>query len=220
MIIGYARVSSLGQNIAAQLAELKAAGCEKVVSETGSGKSLAHRQLRKLLPRLQPGDTLIVTRLDRLARSSKDLLNILSDLSEREIGFRSLRDHWADTSSAHGRLLITLLAGMAEFERELLLSRTAEGRTAAMARGVKFGRKPALTPHQRKWVAFRRLDGVSCRELAQLLNVHPATISRIPPADPDASRPRWAPGDPDDAESTRPVKPLDGHRVKPLDQKN
>lgn len=193
MIIGYARVSTLGQNTRLQIDELKAAGCEKVYSETGSGKQLGTRILRLVLAKLQPGDTLIVTRLDRLARSTKDLLAILDDLSGRGIGFRSIRDHWADTSSAHGRLLVTMLAGMAEFERELLLARTAEGREAAKARGVQFGRLRALTPAQAQWVAIQRRDGASCRNLARVLNVHFTTISRIKPAERGERAPEWYP---------------------------
>jgi DNA invertase Pin-like site-specific DNA recombinase len=91
---------------------------------------------------------LVVTRLDRLARSTRDLLNVLATVSERGAGFRSLGDPWADTTTPHGRLMLTVLGGLAEFERALLMSRTGEGRTRAMARGVRFGRKPKLTAHQ------------------------------------------------------------------------
>jgi DNA invertase Pin-like site-specific DNA recombinase len=98
----------------------------------------------------------VVTRLDRLARSTRDLLNILHTLGERGVGFKSLADTWADTTTAHGRLLVTMLAGIAEFERELIRARTGEGRKRAQARGVKFGRPPSLTPHQRQ-EALQRL---------------------------------------------------------------
>jgi len=109
-----------------------------------------------LLRRLDEGDVLMVTRLDRLARSTRDLLNILHMLGERSIGFKSLADAWADTTTAHGRLLVTMLAGIAEFERELIRARTGEGRKRAQARGVKFGRPPKL----RHTNARRRSSGL------------------------------------------------------------
>ena len=90
---------------------------------------------------------LLVTRLDRLARSTRDLLNVLATIGEREAGFRSLKDTWADTTTPHGRLMLTVLGGLAEFERELIRARTGDGRVRAKARGVKFGRPSALTAH-------------------------------------------------------------------------
>src|SRR5450756_2075764 len=99
---------------------------------------------------LAKGDVLVVTRLDRLARSTRDLLNLLGTIGEKEAGFKSLRDNWADTTTAHGRLMLTVLGGLAEFERELIRTRTGEGRERAKARGVILGRKPKLTHHQRR----------------------------------------------------------------------
>ena len=125
-----------------QDAQLHAAGCAKVYAEKVSGARSDRPELAKLLRRLEAGDVLMVTRLDRLARSTRDLLNILHMLGERSIGFKSLADAWADTTTAHGRLLVTMLAGIAEFERELIRARTGEGRKRAQARGVKFGRPP------------------------------------------------------------------------------
>jgi DNA invertase Pin-like site-specific DNA recombinase len=142
-IYGYARVSTDGQTLAAQDAALHAAGCAKVYGEKISGARSDRPELAKLLKRLEPGDVLMVTRLDRLARSTRDLLNILHQLGERGVGFKSLADAWADTTTPHGRLLVTMLAGIAEFERELIKARTGEGRKRAQARGVKFGRPPA-----------------------------------------------------------------------------
>ena len=127
---------------------LHAAGCGKVYAEKISGARSDRPELAKALKRLNPGDLLIVTRLDRLARSTRDLLNILDDIAKRDAGFKSLHDAWADTTSAHGRLMVTILAGLAEFERELILARTSDGRTRAKARGVRFGRPPTLTAHQ------------------------------------------------------------------------
>ena len=130
---GYARVSTDGQSLASQDAELRAAGCVKVYAEKISGARSNRPELAKVLKRLDPGDVLIVTRLDRLARSTRDLLNILDDIAKRGAGFRSLHDGWADTTSPHGRLMVTILAGLAEFERELILSRTSDGRVHAKA---------------------------------------------------------------------------------------
>jgi len=156
-IYGYARVSTDGQSVAAQEAQLRAAGCGKVYAEKVSGKGTAGRvELAKVLRRLDKGDVLMVTRLDRLARSTRDLLNILHILGERSIGFKSLADAWADTTTPHGRLLVTMLAGIAEFERELIRARTGEGRKRAQARGVKFGRPPKL----RHTNARRRSSGL------------------------------------------------------------
>src|SRR5215475_4452549 len=157
-IYGYARVSTDGQTLASQDAQLHEAGCAKVYAERVSGaKTDGRAELGKVLKRLQAGDVLVVTRLDRLARSTRDLLNILHSLGERSIGFKSLADAWADTTTPHGRLLVTMLAGIAEFERELIKARTGEGITRAKARGVKFGRPPKLTKHQRQEV-LARLD--------------------------------------------------------------
>ena len=179
MIYGYARVSTHGQSVTAQIAELTAAGCEKVYRETASGAQTDRAQLRKLLANLNSGDVLMVTQLDRLARSTKDLLNILGLVTRRKAGFRSLGDAWADTTTAHGRLMVTVLGGLAEFERELIHSRTSEGRKRAVARGVKMGPKFKLTPHQLK-EARRRIDaGEPTRKIAQSYNVSKSTISRL-----------------------------------------
>jgi DNA invertase Pin-like site-specific DNA recombinase len=128
-IYGYARVSTDGQTLDAQVAALKAAGAERVYSEKQSGAKTDRKALAKALAALSAGDVLVVTRLDRLARSTRDLLNVLATVSERGAGFRSLGDPWADTTTPHGRLMLTVLGGLAEFERSLILSRCNEGRT-------------------------------------------------------------------------------------------
>jgi DNA invertase Pin-like site-specific DNA recombinase len=125
-IYGYARVSTDGQSLAAQGGQLHAAGCVKVFSEKVSGAKTDRAALAKLLKRLEPGDVLVVTRLDRLARSTRDLLNILDTIAKAGAGFRSLADTWADTTTPHGRLMLTVLGGLAEFERELIRARTGE----------------------------------------------------------------------------------------------
>ena len=120
----------------------------------------------------------MVTRLDRLARSTRDLLNTLAAIADRKAGFRSLGDAWADTTTSHGRLMLTVLGGLAEFERDLIRARTGEGRERAKARGVKMGRKPKLTPHQQREAIKRRESGEPMRDIARSYNVHNSTISR------------------------------------------
>jgi DNA invertase Pin-like site-specific DNA recombinase len=165
---GYARVSTNGQDLGSQEAELLAAGAAKVFKEKVSGAKTDRAELAKLIRRLGPGDVLIVTRLDRLARSTRDLLNVLATVGEHEAGFRSLRDAWADTTTPHGRLMLTVLGGLAEFERELIRARTGDGRARAKARGVRFGE------------ALQRLaNGDAQADVARSFNVSQATISRL-----------------------------------------
>jgi DNA invertase Pin-like site-specific DNA recombinase len=137
------------------------------------------KALARAIAELGPGDCLLVTRLDRLARSTRDLLNVLDTVAKADAGFRSLADSWCDTTTAHGKLLITILGGLAEYERSLILSRTSEGRARAKARGVKFGRKPTLTPHQQQEALARRAAGEACVEIARTYNVSHSTISRL-----------------------------------------
>src|SRR5437660_10568411 len=144
-----------------------AAGCAKVFKEKVSGAKTDRAELAKVIRRLEPGDVLVVTRLDRLARSTRDLLNVLAAIAEREAGFRSLKDTWADTTTPHGRLMLTVLGGLAEFERELIRARTGEGRKRAKDRGVRFGRPAALTPHQRQEAMERRAVGETLADIAR-----------------------------------------------------
>jgi DNA invertase Pin-like site-specific DNA recombinase len=176
---GYARVSTDGQSVDAQVRQLTKAGCKKVFREVASGAKTDRAQLRRLLSQLEAGDVLMVTRLDRLARSTRDLLNILSTIANRKAGFRSLGDIWADTTTSHGRLMQTVLGGLAEFERDLIRTRTGEGRARAVARGVKMGRKPKMTPHQMKEALRRREAGEPMRDIAKDFNVSHSTISRL-----------------------------------------
>jgi DNA invertase Pin-like site-specific DNA recombinase len=179
MIYGYARVSTEGQSVAAQVATLTDAGAKKIFQEKASGAKTDRAQLHRLLGKLEEGDVMLVTRLDRLARSTRDLLNMLAAITERKAGFRSLGDTWADTTTAHGRLMLTVLGGLAEFERELICARTGEGRARAKARGVKLGRIPKLTAHQQQEARTRRQNGEALTEIARSYNVSHSTISRL-----------------------------------------
>jgi DNA invertase Pin-like site-specific DNA recombinase len=180
-VYGYARVSTDGQTLDAQIAQLKAAGAEKVFREKVSGARADRPELARLLRSLAPGDRVLVTRLDRLARSTRDLLNTLAAIADHKAGFRSLNDAWADTTTPHGRLMLTVLGGLAEFERELIRARTGEGRERAKARGVRLGRKPKLTAHQRQEALVRREAGEALTEIARSYDVHYSTISRLQP---------------------------------------
>ena len=173
MILGYARVSTEGQSLDAQVKQLRAAGAEKVLRETASGARTDRVQLRRALDQLAKGDVLTVMRLDRLARSTRDLTG-------KGAGVRSLNDTWADTTTAHGRLMLTVLGGLAEFERELIRARTGEGRARAVARGVRMGRKPKLTHHRQQEAIKRRDHGEeTLAELGRSYNESGRTISRV-----------------------------------------
>src|SRR5258707_5270806 len=176
---GYARVSTDGQSLTAQVAELKAAGCAEIFREKISGAKTDRKQLARLIGRLDKGDALVVTCLDRLARSTRDLLNLLGAVADKGACFKSLRDTWADTTTPHGRLMLTVLGGLAEFERELIRSRTGEGRKRAMAKGVVMGRKPKLTHHQRQEAVARREAGEALVDIGRSYNVSHSTISRL-----------------------------------------
>lgn len=179
-IYGYARVSTEGQTLAGQEAALREAGAVKVFAEKMSGASANGRKaLAKALAALAPGDVLLVARLDRLARSTRDLLNVLDAIAKAGAGFRSLADAWADTTTPHGRLMLTVLGGLAEFERELVRARTSEGRIRATARGVHMGRPAKLNAHQRNEALARREAGEALTEIARTFGVSHTTISRL-----------------------------------------
>jgi DNA invertase Pin-like site-specific DNA recombinase len=181
MKLGYARVSTNGQDLAGQVAELEAAGCSRIYREKVSGAKTDRPELAKLMRALGPGDVLIVSRLDRLARSTRDLLNVLDEVAKADAGFRSLKDTWADTTTPHGRLMLTVLGGLAEFERELIRARTGDGRARAKARGVKFGRPPKLTAHQKAEALQRLARGETQADIARTYNVDATTIGRLEP---------------------------------------
>jgi DNA invertase Pin-like site-specific DNA recombinase len=179
MIIGYARVSTDSQGLDGQQAALKAAGAERIFSEKVSGAVTDRKALAKALKALGTGDILLVTRLDRLARSTRDLLNILDTISKAGAKFRSLADAWADTTTPHGELMITILAGLATFERHLIRARTDEGRKRAQARGVRFGRPLKLSAFQIKEALARREAGEPLTDIGRSYGVSHSTISRL-----------------------------------------
>jgi DNA invertase Pin-like site-specific DNA recombinase len=170
-------VSTNGQDLSSQEAEVVTAGCAKVFKEKVSGAKTDGDELAKVIRRLEAGDVLIVTRLDRLARSTRDLLNVLATIGERKAGFRSLKDSWAGTTTPHGSLMLTVLGGLAEFERELIRARTGDGRARAKARGVRFGRPSALTAHQRQEALQRLGNGEAQADLAGSYSVSQATMA-------------------------------------------
>ena len=179
MLIGYARVSTIGQNLDVQKEKLKQAGCEKIYQEKRTGFDRRRPQLEKMLQEIGHGDTLIIASLDRLARSTHDLFDITSTLEQHEAHFRSIREPWADTTSAMGKFLLTVFSGLSELERNLINDRTEEGRVLARKRGVKFGRKPKLTTHQQDQVQNMLKEGQSMRSISRHFNVGIATIDRI-----------------------------------------
>ncbi len=177
--LGYARVSTHGQTLDAQLEQLKAEGCAKIYREKASGAKADRRELLRMLDTLLPGDVVTVTRIDRLARSTFDLFAIVKRIVDAGGQFRSLAERWADTSTSTGRLMIAVLGGLADVERDLIRTRTAEGRSRAKARGQHMGRPPALTEQQQAEARQRRAEGATLKELAQIYNVGRATISRL-----------------------------------------
>jgi DNA invertase Pin-like site-specific DNA recombinase len=179
-VYGYARVSTDGQTLDNQVAQLRAAGAENVFSEKVSGAKADNRKaLRKALQALGDGDMLLVTRLDRLARSTRDLLNVISGIGDNGATFKSLAEPWADTSSAAGTLFLQILGSIAEFERKLIKTRCDEGRVRAMANGIKFGPKYKLTPHQKQEALKRKENGETLVEIARSYNVSHQTIMRL-----------------------------------------
>jgi len=180
MQIGYARVSTDAQDLTTQRELLAAAGCQRIFAEKITGTRADRPELARLLDHLRPGDVVTVTRLDRLARSTRDLLDIAERIQAAGAGLRSLAEPWADTTTPAGRMVLTVFAGIAEFERTLIIDRTRSGREAAKRRGVKFGPRPTLTPaqieHARELI---EQEGRTVKEVAALLGVHRSTMYRV-----------------------------------------
>jgi len=176
--VGYARVSTRDQDLTLQREALVAAGCSKVFAEKASGARSDRPQLARLLKTIEPGDIVTVTRLDRLARSTLDLLHTVDVITKSGAEFRSLADNWCDTTTPHGKLLLTVLAGLAEFERSLIMSRTQAGITRARENGKTFGRPVKLSARQKGIIAQRYGKGETMAALAESYGVSEPTIWR------------------------------------------
>ncbi len=179
MLIGYARVSTADQKLDAQLDALSSAGCQVIYREKLSGKSTNRPELQRLLDQIRPSEVMVVTALDRLARSAVDLLTLVRQLRERGAHIRSLREPWCDTATPMGEFLVTILAGVAQLERGLIHERADAGRKAAKARGVQFGRKHKLSDFQQSEARRMLAEGKTCREVAAFFGVSHSTISRL-----------------------------------------
>jgi DNA invertase Pin-like site-specific DNA recombinase len=177
--LGYARVSTYGQTLDAQLEQLRGAGCTKIFRGKVTGAHSDRRQILKMLNTLAPGDVVTVTRIDRLARNIFDLFAIVKQIVDAKAQFRSLAEPWADTGTSTGRLMIAVLGGLADVERDLIRTRTAEGRSRAQKRGQHMGRPPKLTPTQQAEARQRRAQGATLAELARSYGVGKSTISRL-----------------------------------------
>lgn len=178
MLIGYARVSTDDQDLKIQRERLTGSGCTKVYEEKVSGAHADRPELQRMMEHVRPNDTVVVYRLDRLARSTRDLLTLAEALADAGAGLKSLSEPWADTTSAAGRMILTVFAGIAEFERSLIRDRTSTGRAAAMQRGVQFGR-PTKRTSEKTALALRLLnEGLSVPQVAKTLGVHYATLYR------------------------------------------
>ena len=177
-LLGYARVSTREQDFSNQQQALAAVGCSKVFAEKISGRNASRPELQALLNYVRAEDVVVVTRLDRLARNTRDLLDIAERLQSTDVGLKSLAEPWADTTSPAGKMLLTILAGVAEFERGLLVARTSEGRRAARVRGVKFG-PPLKVDAQKLELAKAAIGGgQTVSQVAVGIGVHPSTLYR------------------------------------------
>jgi DNA invertase Pin-like site-specific DNA recombinase len=179
MKIGYARVSTLEQNLDLQLQALERAGCGKIFREKVSGSNRERPQFQRMLDQIRVGDTIVVWKLDRLARSTRDLLETMEAIRVAGGRFQSLSEPWADTTTHAGKMIMTIFAGIAEFERDLIRERTGAGREAARKRGVQFGRPRKLSPDQEQLAQRLVLEGKSVCDIARIFNVHVATIYRL-----------------------------------------
>ena len=179
MKVGYAQVSTIEQNLDLQLQALKKAGCQKIYREKVSGATRQRPEFQRMLDQIRGGDVIVVWKLDRLARSTRDLLETTETIREAGTKFQSISEPWADTTTHAGKMIMTIFAGIAEFERDLIRERTDAGREAAKKRGVQFGRPRKLNPEQAQLVRRLLDEGKSVRDLAETFAVHTATIYRL-----------------------------------------
>jgi DNA invertase Pin-like site-specific DNA recombinase len=175
MLIGYARVSTHDQNLDLQKDALQKAGCKKIFVDEISGAKVARPGLQQAMDQLREGDVLVVWRLDRLGRSLRNLLDLVAQLEEKKVGFRSLQESM-DTSSSGGKLIFHVFGALAEFERNLIRDRTNAGLAAARARGRKGGRPKKLDDHQRELVARLYNEGSSIRDILKTVKISKTTL--------------------------------------------
>jgi DNA invertase Pin-like site-specific DNA recombinase len=178
MNIGYARVSTDDQDLSLQLSALRKAKCRRLFQEKISGARADRPELQRMLDQLREGDTVVVWRLDRLARSTRNLLELCETINAAGAGLRSIGEPWADTTSPAGKMVLTVFGGIAEFERALIRERTGFGRKAAKKRGVKFGRPSKLTTEQAALIVRLSDEGQSAAKIAETFGVHETTIYR------------------------------------------
>lgn len=183
MLMGYARVSTDDQDTAAQVAALKAAGCERIFREKASGGRWERPELHRLLELLRKGDVLVVWKLDRLSRSLRDIISIMDHLGEDGVGFRSLTEA-IDTTTAAGRMMMQMVGAFAEFERAMLRERTKAGLDAARLEGRIGGRRPKLSSRQQAEIRRMVSEGQAAADAARLFKIHPSTVSRLLAIDP------------------------------------
>ena len=186
MKVGYARVSTEDQRLTLQLDALKQAGCVKVFREKSSGAYRDRPELNRMLDHLREGDVVSVWKLDRLARSTRNLLEIVETITQAGARFQSISEPWADTTTHAGKMIMTIFAGIAEFERDLIRERTGAGRMDAKNRGVRFGRPKKMNADQQSLAHLLLQEGKSVREVARTFSIHPATLYRlVKPATPN-----------------------------------
>lgn len=176
--LGYARVSTIEQNLDRQIVALQEAGCEKIYQEKISGTKKDRQELNRLLAELQEGDTVIVKELTRVSRSTLDMLDLVQQITDKGCYIKSLNESWLDTGSPTGELMLTLMAGIAQFERRLLLQRCNEGRAVAVSKGVKMGR-PRTGGKQLEYALQLYKDkAMSIRKICEVCGVSKATLCR------------------------------------------
>lgn len=177
--IGYARVSTIGQTLEHQVKTLKEYGCHRIYCEKASGADTNRLELRKLIENLREGQSIVVTRIDRLARSTFDLFAIVKSITDKKAQFYSLAEPWTDTSTSTGRLMLAVLGGLADVERDLIRTRTSEGRARAIAQGKKMGRPRRITDIQRIEIIQKLKNGETLEKIAKTFGINSGTVSRI-----------------------------------------
>jgi DNA invertase Pin-like site-specific DNA recombinase len=187
IVYGYARVSTERQSLNAEIDQLRAAGCERIVTEKESGANVDRPKFKRLLRSLRPGDRVLVTALDRLTRGGPlHMLGTLDNIISKGATYKSLAEPWANTTDELGEVLASLVGYIARKTRQDIVRRTSEGRRRAVAAGVKLGRKPKLSAEQREDALARRRGGEALRLIAKSYGVSPSTISRLRPVKRDS----------------------------------